>query len=217
MADKIIFQEDGIQWLQDSESLDGCSIITSLPDFSEFSSMSLQEWQTWFQDAATLIMQKCPPDGVSIFFQSDIKVDGIWIDKGFLCQKAAQAAGCELLFHKIICRTPPGTITFGRPSYSHLLCFSKNVRPNMSLGTADVLPDGGAKTWTRGMGVKACELACKIVLDHTTTQTIVDPFCGHGALLAVANSLGLNAIGVELSAKRAAQARQQTLEFCFKN
>jgi hypothetical protein len=35
---------------------------------------------------------------------------------------------------------------------------------------------------------------------------VVDPFCGVGTMLAVANGHGLDAIGVELSRRRAARA-----------
>ena len=41
----------------------------------------------------------------------------------------------------------------------------------------------------------------------TRTQPIVDPFCGQGTVLAVANELGLDAVGVELNRKRAARSR----------
>jgi hypothetical protein len=57
------------------------------------------------------------------------------------------------------------------------------------------------------MGVQACRVACQFVLHNTPTRTIVDPFCGHGTVLAVANALGLEAVGVELSRKRAKKAR----------
>jgi tRNA G10 N-methylase Trm11 len=39
---------------------------------------------------------------------------------------------------------------------------------------------------------------------------VVDPFCGLGTILAVANEHGLDAIGVELSSKRARKARRLT-------
>ena len=35
---------------------------------------------------------------------------------------------------------------------------------------------------------------------------LLDPFCGHGSLLAAANAAGLDCIGIELSAKRARKA-----------
>jgi tRNA G10 N-methylase Trm11 len=62
------------------------------------------------------------------------------------------------------------------------------------------------------MGRRACELACRFVLTHTKSHTVVDPFCGHGSVLAVANHLGLEAVGVELSPKRARKARNLTWE-----
>ena len=186
--------------------------MTSLPDYSEFSHLSLNDWKLWFVNAAKLVLMTCPDDGMTLFFQTDIKVDGAWIDKGFLCQQAAEAIGCELIAHKIICRLPPGTTTQGRPAYSHLVCFSKKIRIPLSKSSSDVLPIAGKTTWTRGMGVNACRLACEMILQNTETRTIVDPFCGHGTVLAVANSMGLNAIGVELSRKRVKKAQNLTLE-----
>jgi hypothetical protein len=185
----------------------GCSFITSMPDASEFTSLSLAEWKEWFVRAATLVLSRCPDEGVAIFYQTDIKKEGTWVDKGYLCQKAAEQTGHALLWHKIVCRAPAGSVTFGRPSYSHILCFSRRVRAEVSRSTADVIAKAGEVTWTRGMGVDACRLACRFVLENTLTRTIVDPFCGHGTVLAVANELGLDAIGVELGPKRARKAR----------
>ena len=57
------------------------------------------------------------------------------------------------------------------------------------------------------MGVNACLLACRFIMENTKTRTVVDPFCGHGTVLSVANQLGLDAIGIELGRKRAERAR----------
>lgn len=207
---RTIHQADAIQWLTQAGVLTGCSLITSMPDYSEFPSITLNEWKAWFTRSAELVLSACPDDGVAIFYQTDSKKNGAWIDKSFLCQKAAEQTGHELLWHKIVCRAPVGNITFGRPGYSHLLCFSKGLKADISRSTQDVLPMAGKSTWTRGMGDQACLFACRYILENTTTRTIVDPFCGHGLVLAIANQLGLNAVGVELSRKRAKKAR--TLE-----
>jgi hypothetical protein len=113
-----------------------------------------------------------------------------------------------LLWHKIVCRTPAGEPTFTRPAYHHMLCFSRTVRIPTFASTADVLPAPGDTTWARGMGTAACAAAVRFVRDHAGAKTVVDPFCGHGTVLAVANQLGLNAIGVEISPKRAKQAQR---------
>ncbi len=169
--------------------------------------MTLEEWKEWFIEAAYLVLTRCPSEGVSIFYQTDIKQEGAWVDKAFLCLKAAERAGHALLWHKIVARSQAGSVSFGRPGYSHLLCFSKNIRLQLSQSTADILPEAGDTTWTRGTGIKACQAACSFILKHTQTRTVLDPFCGHGTVLAVANELGLNAIGIELSRKRVKKAR----------
>jgi hypothetical protein len=198
---------EAVAWLTGRPELRGCSVITSLPDVSEFPTLSLAEWKQWFVSTAALVMAKVPGDGAALFYQTDVKKAGAWVDKGYLISKAAEQAGCETLFHKVVCRRPPGTVTFGRPAYSHLLGFSRGLRVDLGRATADVLADAGEVTWTRGMGVQACLAACRFVLEHTKSRTVVDPFCGHGTVLAVANALGLDAVGVELSRKRAQKAR----------
>ncbi|HVZ74291.1 MAG TPA: SAM-dependent methyltransferase [Polyangia bacterium] len=201
---------DALPWLRAWRPLVGCSVVTSLPDVAEMAGLSLDSWTRWFTDAAALVLDAVPDDGVAIFFQSDVKRGGAWIDKGALVQRAADAAGARLLFHKIVCRKPAGTVTFGRASYSHLLGYSRGVRPKPERATADVLPDGGFQPGVKSMGVLACVDACRFVARETATRTIVDPFCGYGTVLAVANALGLRAVGVDLSARMCKRAR--TLE-----
>jgi len=207
---RIVHCEDALGWLARQPSMTGCSFITSMPDFSEFPRLTLPEWKEWFVRAARLVLSRCPDEGVAIFYQTDIKKTGIWVDKGFLCQWAAETEGHAQLWHKVVSRAPPGTATFGRPGFSHLLCFSRGVRAEVGTSTADVIPHPGEVTWTRGMGTEACRVACQFVLEQTSTRTVVDPFCGHGTVLAVANELGLNSLGVELSPKRARKARSLT-------
>ncbi len=210
-AQRIVHHEDAIAWLSARPVLEGASVVTSLPDVSELPGLDLDGWKAWFRETAALCVDRCPREGVAIFYQTDVKRAGTWVDKGYLVQRGAEDAGAALLFHKIVCRKPPGTITHGRPAYSHLLAFSRGVRNDLSKATADVLPDAGEMTWTRAMGAEACRAACRFVLACTTTRTVVDPFCGKGTVLAAANELGLDAIGVELSRRRARQARTLTL------
>jgi hypothetical protein len=206
-VNRVVHQAEALAWLKEQGKLTDCSFITSLPDYSEFSQKTLADWKLWFVDAAAQVMSSCPDDGVAIFYQTDIKHEGTWVDKAYLVQKAAERVGFEQLWHKIVCKAQAGKATFGRPGYAHLLCFSKSLRAEVAKSVADVLPEAGEVTWTRGMGVYACALACRFILSHTHTRTVVDPFCGHGTALAVANELGLHAIGVELGGKRAEKAR----------
>jgi hypothetical protein len=204
---RTVHHGDAIAWLREAGSLAGCSVVTSLPDVSELPALGLDGWRRWFEDAALLTMQSVPDEGVAIFHQSDIRHSGLWVDKGAMVARAAERAGMGLLFHKIVCRVAPGTPTRGRAGYAHLLAFARTLRPSLRRATADVLPDAGFRPGTKAMGVRACVEACRYVIAETGTRTIVDPFCGYGTVLAVANALGLDAVGVDLSTRMCKKSR----------
>ncbi|MHB8875169.1 MAG: DNA methyltransferase [Myxococcaceae bacterium] len=206
-ATRTVHCADALPWLEERGVIEGASLVTSLPDVSELPALTLDGWRDWFVKAARRVLASCPDDGVAIFLQTDVKKEGAWVDKGYLVQKAAELQGHALLWHKIVCRKPPGTVTWGRPSYSHLLCFSRGVRVDLARCLADVLPEAGEMTWSKAMGVEACRLSCRFILEETRTRTVVDPFCGRGTVLAVANAMGLDAVGVEIARKRAKQSR----------
>ncbi len=209
---RVVFHADAIAWLAAEGRLVGSSVVTSLPDLSEVPALGLEGWQRWFTDAAALTMDSVGDEGVAIFFQSDVRREGLWIDKGALVAAGAARAGMRLLFHKIVCRKRPGTVTHGRASYSHLLGFARTLRPSLARTTADVLPDAGFMPGTKAMGVNACIDACRFILAETSTRTVVDPFCGFGTVLAVANALGLDAVGVDLSPRMCRRARGLQLD-----
>lgn len=211
MPSRQIHQADALEWLAQPDVLRGGSVITSLPDWSELPELSIETWQRWFTDAAALVLSRLDDDAVAMFFQSDVRHEGVWIDKAALVQRAADRVGTTLLFHKVVCRRPAGTVTFGRASYSHLVGYSKRLRPALRRATADVLPDGGFQPGPKSMGVLACVDACRFVRDETTTRLVIDPFCGLGTVLAVANQLGLDAIGVDRSARMCRRARTLSL------
>lgn len=208
---RTVHQADAIAWLRAAGRLEGASVVTSLPDVSELPALGLEEWQRWFEEAAALAMQATPDEGVAIFFQSDVRRAGLWIDKGAMVSRAAERAGMSTLFHKIVCRKPAGTLTLGRASYSHLLGFARVLRPALRHATPDLLPDGGFQPGVKAMGVLACVDACRFVIAETRTRTVVDPFCGWGTVLAVANALGLDAVGVDLSPRMCRRARRLTV------
>lgn len=203
---------DGVAWLAAQHFGSEIAVVTSMPDSSEVPGLGFAGWRKWFIDTSALICRQLSDEGVAIFYQTDVKLDGRWVDKGFLVSLGAEAAGSSCLWHKVVCRAPAGITTFGRPAYAHLLCFSRNKRLEKGQAFADVLPRLGEMTWARAMGLDACEAIATFLTRHTATRTVVDPFCGLGTMLAVANNHGLDAIGVELSAKRAERARQLELK-----
>jgi hypothetical protein len=207
---RAIHQGDGILWTEQRSFTPEEVIVTSLPDVSELG-LPFAKWREWFLRAAGLLCEKSHPDSLVIFYQSDIKHEGVWVDKGYLVSRAAEEAGLATLFHKVVCRAPAGVTTFGRPAFAHLLAFSKNLRLEKAQSTADVLPRLGEMTWPRAMGRDACDAVCLFLKAYTKARVVVDPFCGVGTMLAAANDHGLDALGVELNVKRARRA--QTFRF----
>lgn len=204
---RLVVQAEARAWLAGNPAQPGSSVVTSLPDLSEIPSLDLDGWRAWFIAAASDVLRWVPDEGVAIFYQSDIRHRGVWIDKSYLVLRAAEDVAASLVWHKIVCRRAPGEKTLGRPSYSHMLCLARAPRPPGRVVTADVLPDAGHMPWSRAMGLSACRAACTWLREETATRVVVDPFCGRGTMLAVAEAFGFDAVGVDLSAKRCKQAR----------
>merc|ERR1711920_981258 len=92
---------------------------------------------------------------------------------------------------------------------SHLLCFGKETLPESTAGPIASVPDVGRRgyvTWARGTGVRCCLSLCRYAKKRGCS-VVIDPFCGEGAVLAVAGFCGLDSIGVELNRKRVENAR----------
>ena len=173
--------------------------------------MDLAKWRAWFLGAVELVVNAVPEESAALFFQSDIKRDGAWIDKGAMVIRAAEDAGARVLFHKIVCRRPPGTLTYGRPGFTHLIAVSRTMTCPDVLPLPDVITDAGELKWIRAMGVRAAGHAVRFAKEQVGAKVVFDPFCGVGTVLAVANKLGVDAIGVELSRKRCEQSRALTV------
>ena len=204
---RLVVQAEALAWLDANPAPAGASVVTSLPDVSELPELGLVAWKAWFIGTVRRVVRWVPEGGIAIFYQSDVRSEGAWIDKGYLVMRGAEEEGAMTLFHKIVCRKPPGTIALGRPSYSHMIGLSLERRGIPLRPGPDVLPDAGFMPWSRAMGTTACRVACRFLRDETSTRIVVDPFCGRGTVLAVANAMGFDAIGVDLGAKRCRAAR----------
>lgn len=201
---------EAIAWMKARGRIEGACAVTSLPDVSELGK-TLAVWREWFVGATRLVVESVPDESAAVFFQSDIKRDGTWIDKGALVIRAAEAAGARVLFHKVVLRRPAGTLTQGRPGFTHLIAVSRALRCPDVLPIPDVIADAGLSLWVRAMGVRAAAHAVRFARDQVGAKLIFDPFCGVGTVPAVANALGLDALGIELARKRCEQARAQVV------
>ncbi len=207
MPSRRVVQAEALGWLAANPAEEHASVVTSLPDVSETDARDVDPWRAWFVSAARALVRWVPETGVAIFYQSDIRRGGEWIDKGYLVMRAAEEERAKVIFHKIVCRKPAGTVSVGRPSYSHMIAIARGERALPKRPGPDVLADAGAMSWSRAMGASACRVACQFLRDETDTRVVVDPFCGRGTVLAVANEMGFDALGVDVLAKRCRAAR----------
>ncbi len=89
-----------------------------------------------------------------------------------------------------------------------MICFTKKGK------VGKLLPDvimAGEKTYTHAFGAEAVVL-CVTYAKEQGVKKVVDPFSGSGTTLAVANAMGLDAIGVELDKKYCEMSRKLKLE-----
>jgi len=210
-------------------------IITGVPDIHEVDpehQMGIEGWKEWFMKVVVLILSRLPEGSIAILMQTDVKVprDGVrqkgkaggnsaegcyweWVDKAHLAMlAAAQVPETRLLWHKIILSDSRSLDARGGRSssvagYSHLLCLTRGGEPEaLDLATFPDVARKGLATWVSGAGAQVVEHTCRYVRERGCSL-VVDPFCGEGAVLAIANTSGLSSLGVELCAKRARTAR----------
>jgi len=90
-----------------------------------------------------------------------------------------------------------------RPGYSHLLAFSRSGRPGAA--SPDVI-EPGRMIYPNAIGLHAAFVAVRFAA--SAASTIIDPFCGRGTVLAVAEVLGYRAIGVDIDSRQVDAARR---------
>ena len=206
-----VFCADAVEWLdgQTDESLP--AVMTSLPDMSELDGVdSVPAYTAWLRRTAALCMRKVAPRGYCMFYQTDRRTGGEWVDKAGVLSSAASDLGIPMRWHKIVHRREqPSSVDPLRPTYSPLLCFSKLGRPGRA--TPDVF-FAGKPVYGNGAGVYAARFAAEFVKGHTQNAKVVDPFCGQGTFLAAANAVGLDAVGVDVSAEQVEKAKALVLQ-----
>lgn len=193
---------DATTWIKEQDRLD--STVTSLPDWDEVN-MGFTNWLDWFADCVLNICTRVQ-NGYAVFYQTDRKYQSKLVSKSNMVISAALRAGLDLKQHKIILRRGEGKVDLFRPTYTHLMVFSRGAKQPPPY--PDVF-ERGMMTYPNAMGLTAARYAVGLCVG--VSDTIFDPFCGRGTILAVANKLGLNAVGVDILEEQCEFARK--LEF----
>lgn len=195
---------DALPWMAEHEGAGG--VVTSLPDADEMG-WEIPAWRDWFTEAAGLALAVPGPDATAVFYQTDRKYEGAVESKAALLMLVAEARRYRMLWHKIALRRDVGKIDLHRPGYTHLMAFSREAKPGPA--TPDVFP-AGTMVYPNAMGATAAEVAINLV--SATSPVIYDPFCGRGSVLAIANALGHDAVGIDIDPDQCELARRLRLE-----
>ena len=86
MPSRVVHQGDGVAWLEQAALGPEHAVVTSLPDVSEVP-LDFDAWRAWFVGVARLACERTHPESVAVFFQTDIKHEGRWVDKAYLVQR----------------------------------------------------------------------------------------------------------------------------------
>jgi len=199
-----IICQDAMKWLTSQSNLD--CIVTSVPEMEEVK-LTAAAYEEFLKEAAKKCMNAVKDTGYCIFLQTDRKYKG-WIDKSYIISDAACELDIRMIWHKIALRQAVGTSGLFRPTFSHMLCYSKKGK------TGPVFPDvieRGSVTYENAFGIEAVKAVLKYVKAQGA-KTIVDPFVGSGTTVALANQMGLKGIGVDIDPKQCKKALALVLE-----
>ena len=199
-----------ILYADTNEVIDACPnknfhhVFTSVPDISETEYKNLRDYTEFFEKMVARCLEKCKDEGYVIFYQTDSKVNGYWLNKAFMIYDVARISEVKLIFHKIVLRKEVGKTDRSSPTYSHLLCFSRKSKHGSKKHTfPDVLPV--SKSINRH---STPEVVCNSVMNFIEANQpddipkhkhiIFDPFCGEGAILCEAKKRGYSIFGMEI-------------------
>ncbi len=204
IPERQIICQDSIPWLETHSKLD--SIVTSIPEMDEVN-LNLDEYLTFFRKSASLCLNAVKDNGYCIFLQTDRKYKG-WIDKSYLISDEANKLDIRMIWHKIALRKDVGKTDIYRPTYSHMLCYSKSGK--IGVPSADVVYRGQV-TYPNAFGIDAVKTVIEFLKMHKI-KSVVDPFVGSGTIVAVANAYGLKSIGIDIDKKQCKNAKKMVIE-----
>jgi len=189
-----VFCMDAIDWLNTNKNNE--CIITSIPSRGEVKIRNVKEYETFFRLAVKKIFEATKDDGYVIFLQTDEKHNGL-IDKCYLIADEAVKAGYNTIWKTIALTRSIGIVNSVRQTYSNLICYSKKNKVGKKTIPNTIY--AGEIRHPSGFGLDAVRLCVDYVKSRGITK-IIDPFCGSGSTLLIANEKGLDSVGVDIDA-----------------
>ena len=198
-----IVNGDALEWCQENVG-NIPAIVTSIPDMSEVG-MEEPEYIPFLRQSAHHILNCITDTGYAIFIQTDRKKQGL-IDKSYyISDEAIRVCGFRMMFHKISLIRDIDVKDLYKPTYSHVLCYSKKGKPGRS--TSDVY-DLGSVLYKNGAGYETIKRSLEF-LQTQKIDTVVDPFVGQGTVLKVAIECGFTSgLGIDIDATQCELSRK---------
>lgn len=198
-----LINADSLKWLQDIDDYYINNIVSGIPDLDETSFKSLNEYDKWFSNIVKLLFAKTNPYGYIILCQTDRKINGCWYDKSSVIHMIANEMNWKLMWHKIVLNRPVGSANLHRPTYSHLVCFSKYGRPGN--GLPDVI-EYGERWYSNATPTNVAKIAMKFLGNkiadsnkfNKKSYDIIDPFVGHGTIPYYAIINNMTVLGIDI-------------------
>lgn len=202
-SDFEIVCQNSLTWLAKQKNHSLGNVITGIPDLDE-TPYTMVKYEQFIKKILTLIFKKTRKDGYCLFMNTDRKFQKNWIDKSYWIQKVADSVKIPLKWHKIILLRKVNSTHIQRPTYQHYLCFSYEGGPGEA--TPDVFTCG-QKAYSNASCPKGVTHAVNFVKRYSKSEQVVDPFVGRGTVLKIAQSKGLNGIGIDIDPEQCQQTR----------
>jgi hypothetical protein len=198
-----IICDDALNWLKNQSSIP--NVVTGICDMDEMPGMDMQGYLVFFESVLNGIFSKLQDGCYAVFIQTDRKYKRSWIDKSYIITNIAQKYKLKMVWHKIALHRGVDATDLHRPTYAHVLCYSRDGTTGAA--TPDVIPVS-KKLYKNGTPPEAAKRALAFIARNSTSRTIVDPFVGQGTIPGLAKALGLNSIGIDIDPEQCEKAKK---------
>lgn len=202
MTSKIICA-DAMKWLDEQTSIP--NVVTGICDLDEMPGYDMDKYLDFFSSIVDQIFSKIQNGCYAVFVQTDRKYQRRWVDKSYIITDIARQHGIKMIWHKIVLHRSVDATDLHRPTYAHMLCYSRDGTTGSA--TPDVIPVS-KKNYKNATPPEAAKRALEFVARYSKVKTVVDPFVGRGTIPLLARSLGLNSIGIDIDPAQCKEAKK---------
>lgn len=197
---------DALDWLQRQNSIP--NVVTGICDLDEMPGYDMDQYLEFFSSVVDLIFQKLQSGCYAVFIQTDRKYQRRWIDKSYIITDIARSHGVKMIWHKIVLHRNVDATDLHRPTYAHMLCYSRDG--TTGIATPDVIPVS-KKNYKNATPPEAAKRALEFVAKHSKIKTVLDPFVGRGTIPVLAKQFKLSSIGIDIDPEQCAIAKKNFL------